>query len=73
VLIDPDFIKNVKELVLAAMNFDMTGPEKKQAVLQELKDIGGAMADTLADTSTFILSLAVDIVVAYLKSRADEA
>ena len=68
-LFDGDVVSNIKDLVEAALDFEMSGVEKKAAVMRELKEIGGDVGIAIAATSTVILSMAVDVVVAYLVSK----
>jgi hypothetical protein len=62
VLLTNDVWVHSKALVATIENTDpiLTGPEKKAAVLSELKAIG-------LDVGTAILNLAIELAVAYIK------
>jgi len=68
-LLSTDIVDNIVDLVQAAFSKDMPGEQKKAAVMAELKDIGGDVGEAINATAGFIISMAVDVVVAYLKTR----
>lgn len=62
VLIQEEFVDQVKDIVVTLMDKDMPGEEKRKIALQQAKDLGYDIGNTL-------MNMALEIVVAYVKSR----
>lgn len=60
------------EFVEELMDFEISGEEKRKAVLNKLKYVGGELQPIVAATAGYILSLAVEIAVAYIKAHAQK-
>ena len=70
-LIDSDVRKEIRELVQAYMNVDnLSGPEKKERVKQELSDLKGELGKNIQEMQGFVLSTAIDIYHAWLAARS---
>ena len=60
-------LRNIRELVAAAMRMDISGAEKRAAVLTELRDIG----HDLAEIGSSLVNLALEIAVQLAKAKID--
>ena len=68
-LTSPDFMQALKDLVLSYMDDDISGAEKKEAVLEELKQLGQEVGEMVVDMSGSLLNLALEAAVAYVKFK----
>lgn len=68
---DGSLMQTIVNLVNEMMDFNLSGEEKKREVLRHLKEIGGELQPIVAATAGYILNLAVEIAVAYIKSKAE--
>lgn len=70
-MVDGRLLDHIKALVLVYINADdLSGAEKKKAVTEALKDDFGAIVSQMAG---WLLSTAIDIVHAYIVTRAQSA
>lgn len=67
-LIDANIFKAIELLVIDAMNFDISGEEKRAKVLEQLHNISGSIAPILASTASWVINLALEAIVAKLKN-----
>jgi len=63
-LIDSNVFSELERLIAGAMNFDISGEEKKAHVMAALKSLGGAVAPIIAATAGWALNLALEAIVA---------
>lgn len=68
-LIGGDLRNHITRLAESLLTTELEGQAKKELVMDQLKLVGGDLGKAVAQTASFILSMAVDIVVAYLKAR----
>lgn len=66
-----DLMEHVVQLVSEVASMEIAGEDKRRAVLQRLKAIGGDLQPVIAATAGYLLNLAVEVAVAYLKSRSE--
>ena len=62
----------ILNLVADLMEFNAPGEQKKAKVINDLKKMGGELGIIVQKLAGYVLSLAIDIAVAYLKARASE-
>jgi hypothetical protein len=60
-------LQDLRELVTTAMRLDISGAEKRAAVLAELRDIG----HDLAEIGSSLVNLALEIAVQLAKAKID--
>ena len=65
-LLGSDTFDRIKAVVLRQENKDLTGPEKRESALEEIKLIGLGIA-------TWAVNLAIELVVAYLRTLSGES
>lgn len=68
-----DLLQHIFGLVHAQFNSDLKGTEKKAAVMQALHEIGDDLAPVVESIANALLSMVVDIVVAYAQSKLGDA
>ena len=59
----PSLIREAKELIQAAFDFDMSGAEKMAKVVESLKEIGGEVGEELSEMSGSLLNLVLELLV----------
>ncbi len=69
---DGNLMQTIVNLVEETTNIEISGEEKKRAVIQRLKAVGGELKPIVAATAGYLLNLAVEVAVAYIKSRAED-
>lgn len=65
-LLGSDTFDRIKAVVLRQENKDLTGPEKRESAIEEIKLIGLGIA-------TWAVNLAIELVVAYLRTLSGES
>ena len=66
-MMDNGLVEQIQEFVVAAFDFEMTGEEKRAAVLAELADIGGVLGDALSATAPWLINLLIESLVGRYK------
>ena len=66
-MMDNGLVEQIQEFVVAAFDFEMTGEEKKAAVLAELADIGGVLGDALSATAPWLINILIEALVGKYK------
>ncbi len=64
-LLGSDTFERIKAVVLRQADKDLTGEEKRESALEEIRLIGLGIA-------TFALNLSIELAVAWLKSKTGE-
>ena len=64
---------NTLELVQAATSLDVSGAEKRQKVLTELKELGGAVGQAVNGLAEHKLNFAVEAAVVYAEAKAEKS
>ncbi len=67
-LIDKDVFTELEALVREAMDFNISGDEKKEHVLVALRSLGSVISPAVAATAGWLLNLALEAVVAKYKA-----
>jgi len=68
-LMNDDLLLAIKNLVTAEFFSDKTGAGKKASVDSRLRELRGELGKVVAETSDYLINLAIEGVVAYLKAR----
>ena len=68
-LADAGLVESVRDFVLVVMDLDIPGEQKKQRVLEMLRQFYGAGATVLAETAPHIVNLIIEAAVAWAKAR----
>lgn len=71
-LVDSKVFAVLETLVADAANWELSGPEKRERVLVDLRAVGGAIAPVVAATASWLLNLALEVAVARLKAGAQK-
>lgn len=70
ILVGSSLMKEIFELVSAYMNVEgLTGPEKKERVKKELRDVYGEGSKVLQGIAGFLLDTTIGIAHAYIQVR----
>jgi hypothetical protein len=72
-LIGSKLKEHILTLVRSQLSSDLEGPEKKKIVMEQLQQVSGDLLDAMIKAGSYFVSAAVDIAVAYLKSRLEGA
>lgn len=73
-MIDGKLLDHIKALVLVYINADeLTGTEKKKAVTEELLALKDDLGAIVSQMAGWLLSTAIDIVHAYIVTRAERS
>lgn len=59
------------EFVSEVANLQISGEDKRRAVLQRLNTIGGDLQPVIAATASYVLNLALETAVAYVRSHSE--
>jgi hypothetical protein len=65
-------LRNIRELVAEAMRLDLSGAEKRERVLAELRDIGHDLAEIGASLVNLALEIAVQLAKAKIDAQANK-
>lgn len=65
-------MEHIVELVGEASNLSISGEEKRRAVMEKLKQVGSDFQPIIMATAGYVINLAVEVAVAYLRSRSEQ-
>ncbi len=71
-MMDNGLVAALQDLITEAFNWDMPGEEKRKAVLEKLKAIGGVVGEAMAATAPWLLNLALEALVAKAKVEQEQ-
>lgn len=63
-ILTPELFAQILKLVQLQMDTNLTGPEKKAAVLAQIKEIEGGLSARAKSFASWFLGMAVDVIVA---------
>lgn len=66
-LIDAKLFESIKDMVVAQMDTNLTGEQKREAVRNELNELTGNIADEFKKTAPNLINLAIETAVALVK------
>lgn len=66
-LIDAKLFESIKDMVVAQMDTNLTGEQKREAVKNELNELTGNIADEFKKTAPNLINLAIETAVAIVK------
>ena len=70
-MMDNGLVAAMQDLIKEAFNWDMPGDEKRAAVLDKLKGLGGVVGTAVAATAPWLINLALEALVAKAKSESE--
>lgn len=66
-LIDAKLFESIKDMVVAQMDSNLTGEQKRAAVKAELNELTGNVAEEFKKTAPNLVNLAIETAVALVK------
>ena len=67
---DGQLMDHIVGLVGEVSSMEISGEDKRKAVLLKLKQVGGDLQPVVLATAGYVVNLAVEVAVAYLRTRA---
>ena len=71
-MMDNGLVAAIQEYVLEAFNMDVSGAEKKEAVLQKLNALKGVLGTAFAATAPWLISMLIEAAVGHFKLSEDD-
>jgi len=71
-LVDGKVLDEILRLVQTYFSETLSGPEKRDAVEQELRVLRGEVGEAVRETAGYLINLAIEAAVAYLKARSEQ-
>ena len=68
-LADPELVEAAKDFVLVMMDLDIPGEQKKQKVIESLRNLYAGGVNVLAETAPHIVNLIIEAAVAWAKAQ----
>ena len=70
-MMDNGLVAALQELIKEAFDWDMPGDQKRAAVLERLKSLGGVLGEAVAATAPWLINLALEALVAKAKIESE--